>query len=1006
MFREAFFSNSLGPADAMKRRKTEPVYTPAATYRVQFNPSFTFEQATGLIEYLDELGITDLYASPFLMARPGSLHGYDITDHSRFNPEIGDQDSFLRLSKELQRHGMGLIVDVVPNHMCISHPSNRWWWDVLENGPSSPFARCFDIEWHPPKAELVNKVLLPVLGDQYGRVLENQELHVIYADDEFQVAFYDTPLPLAPRTWITILDPATAKLRDKLDPSHEHVGELESIVTALSHLADNTETDDAKIRERQREKEIVKKRLSTLVAASPQATEAIDETLVELNGERGNPRSFDRLERLLESEAYRLSFWRVAMDEINYRRFFDINDLAAIRVEDSEVFSPVHALIFDLVSQGHVTGLRVDHPDGLGEPEKYFRYLQDATKTQSGLAKRNGNVKRNGVERTFYIVAEKILAGNEPLRTGWAVEGTTGYGFLNQVNGLFVDHSKEKAFRQLYGRFTGQSRNFDDLVCTSKRLILQVAMSSELNVLARKLDRISEHHRWYRDFTLENLRDALREVVTTFPVYRTYILGDDRDVDPEDRRQINVAIREAKRRNPAISESVFDFIESVLLLEHPEGLDDAQRAERHHFTMRFQQLTAPVMAKGVEDTAYYRYYPLASLNEVGGGPERFGVSVSAFHRRNLIRGELWPNAMSATSTHDTKRGEDVRTRIDVLSEMPAEWYRAIRRWQEMNRRWKTKVEDLLTPGSNEEYLLYQTLVGTWPFDPMNAAEHAGYVERIQRYMEKALHEAKVHTSWINPNAEYDQAVQRFVASVLDASPDNAFLESFRQFQAPIAKAGIWNSISQVLLKVASPGMPDFYQGNELWCFDLVDPDNRRPVNFELRREMLAKLRPKAGSDTAALVERLAGSPCDGAIKLYVTSRALRLRKDHRELFAQGSYIPLTATGNRANHAVGFARSLAGKTVIALAGRFFLRLLNSHAAPAGEVWGNTAAVLPRKIEQQCFQNVFTGQIVSIEQRDGEAAIPLAKAFSHCPVALLLSLDRSAAGPQSEEVPTRP
>jgi (1->4)-alpha-D-glucan 1-alpha-D-glucosylmutase len=978
----------------MQRRKTEPVYTPAATYRLQFNRSFTFEQAAGLIEYLDELGITDLYASPFLMARPGSQHGYDVTDHSRFNPEIGDEHSFLGLSEQLQRRGMGLIVDVVPNHMCISHPSNQWWWDVLENGPSSPFARFFDIEWHPPKAELANKVLLPVLGDQYGRVLENQEIHVIYADGELQVAFYETPLPLAPRTWTMILEPAAAKLRDKLDPAHQHVGELESIITALSHLADSTETDDARIRERQREKEIVKKRLSTLLGASPEAAQAIQETLLEINGERGHPRSFDRLERLLESEAYRLSFWRVAMDEINYRRFFDINELAAIRVEDPEVFSPVHALIFDLVSQGHVTGLRVDHPDGLYEPEKYFRYLQDATKAHSGLAKRDGNGKRNGAERTFYIVAEKILAGNEPLRTTWAVEGTTGYRFLNLVNGLFADHSKEKAFQQLYRRFTGWTRPFEDLVFASKRLILQVGMSSELNVLARKLDRVSEQHRWYRDFTLENLRDALREVITAFPVYRTYIRGDDKEVDPEDRRQINIAIREAKRRNPAVNESVFDFIQSVLLLEHPDGLDDAQRAERHTFTMRFQQLTAPVMAKGVEDTAFYRYYPLASLNEVGGGPERFGVSVNAFHRRNLIRGELWPNSMSATSTHDTKRGEDVRARINVLSEMPGEWYRAIRRWREMNRRWKTLAGEVLSPGANEEYLLYQTLVGTWPLLPMNAAEQAGYIERIQRYMEKALHEAKVHTSWINPNADYDRAVQKFVASVLYPSPGNVFLEDFRQFQAPIAKAGVWNSISQVLLKVASPGMPDFYQGNELWCFDLVDPDNRRPVDFELRRRMLQELRPQAGGESAALVERLAANPYDGAIKLYVTSRALRFRKDHPHLFAQGSYVPLTAVGSRDNHVVGFARRLAGQTVIALAGRFFLRLFNSHPAPSGDVWGNTAVVLPRRIEQRCFQDVFTGQSISIEQRDDGAVIPLAKAFSLCPAALLVSLDRSA------------
>jgi (1->4)-alpha-D-glucan 1-alpha-D-glucosylmutase len=974
----------------MQRRKTEPVYTPAATYRLQFNQSFTFQQATETVDYLAELGISDVYASPFLMARPGSLHGYDVTDHSRFNPEIGDEPSFLALSEKLQQRGMGLIVDVVPNHMCISHPSNRWWWDVLENGPSSPFARFFDIEWHPPKAELANKVLLPVLGDQYGRALENRDIHVIYADEELRVAYYETPLPLAPRTWTMILEPAAAKLRDKLDPAHEHVGELESIITALSHLADNTETDDARIRERQREKEIAKKRLSALVAASPEAAQSMNEALAEINGERGNPRSFDRLERLLDSEAYRLSFWRVAMDEINYRRFFDINDLAAIRVEDPEVFSPVHALIFDLVSRGHVTGLRVDHPDGLYEPEKYFRYLQDLSKAQSGLAKRNGNGKRNGAERTFYIVAEKILEGNEPLRTSWAVEGTTGYGFLNLVNGLFVDHSKEKAFQQLYERFTGRASDFADLVCDTKRLILQVSMSSELNVLARKLDRLSEQHRWYRDFTLENLRDALREVIATFPVYRTYIRGDDKEADPEDRRQINIAIREAKRRNPAMNESVFDFIQSLLLLEHPEGIDDAQRAERHSFAMRFQQLTSPVMAKGVEDTAFYRYYPLASLNEVGGGPERFGVSPSAFHRRNLIRGELWPNSMNATSTHDTKRGEDVRARINVLSEMPGEWYRVIRRWREMNRRWKTKVGESLSPGANEEYLLYQTLIGTWPLLPMNGEEHAGYVDRIQRYMEKALREAKVHTSWINPNVEYDQAVQKFISGVLD--PENGFLADFRQFQAPIAKAGIWNSISQVVLKVASPGMPDFYQGNELWCFDLVDPDNRRPVDFELRRRMLEKLRERAaGGDRAALVERLAANPCDGAIKLYATSNALGLRKSNRDVFSEGSYTPLTAIGSRSNHVVGFARSLEGKTVIALAGRFFLRLFNSHPAPTGDVWGNTVVILPRKIARPVFKDVLTGRNISIEQHEDGAVIPLAQVFSHCPAALLISLE---------------
>jgi (1->4)-alpha-D-glucan 1-alpha-D-glucosylmutase len=971
----------------MKRRDIQSVYTPSATYRLQFNKSFTFEHAAGLVEYLDELGISDIYASPFLMARPGSVHGYDVTDHARFNPEIGDEASFVRLAQALEQRRMGLIADVVPNHMCISHSSNGWWWDVLENGSSSPFAHYFDIDWRPPKEQLVNKVLLPVLGDQFGRALENQEIQIVFNEGQFQAAVYGAPLPLAPATWTMILEPAAAKLREKLGASHEHVGELESIITALGHLAGPTETDEARIRERQREREIVKRRLAGLLEASPEAGEAIQMSLADINGRRGEPGSFDRLERLLESEAYRLSFWRVAMDEINYRRFFDINDLAAIRVEDPEVFSAVHALIFDLVRRGYIRGLRVDHPDGLFEPEKYFRFLQDACNAWRTAS--NGHSKPNGANRMFYVVAEKILTGHEPLRTEWAIQGTTGYGFLNLVNGLFVDHTKEKAFHLLYRRFTGWSLAFDDLVCGSKRLILQVAMSSELNVLARKLDRISEQHRWSRDFTLESLRDALREVLAAFPVYRTYVRGDQIEVDPQDRRQVTAAIREAKRRNPAISESVFDFIQSVLLLERPSGVDDAQQAERQMFVMRFQQLSSPVMAKGVEDTAFYRYYPLASVNEVGGDPSRFGVSTNEFHRRNLIRRELWRNSMSASSTHDTKRGEDVRARINVLSEIPRDWYGAIRHWRALNRAAKTMVGDRPVPDANEEYLLYQTLVGTWPLLPMNAEEHEAYVRRIDGYMQKALHEAKVHTSWINPNAGYEQAVAKFVERVLEPTPENTFLQEFRQFQAPIARAGMWNSVAQVLLKIASPGVPDFYQGNEIWAFDLVDPDNRRAVNYEVRRQMLASLRTQAARNRPALVDRLRENLCDGAIKMFIVSEALRFRREHAELFSQGSYTGLAAEGNRARHVVAFARARENQMTVAVTGRFFLKLCNSHGKPIGDVWGNTTIALPKKAGHERFRDIFTGQTIAARQSEGRMVLPLNEVFSQCPAALLFA-----------------
>ena len=969
----------------MKRRQNRTVYTPSATYRIQFNKSFTFDDATKLVDYLYALGISDIYSSPFLMARPGSTHGYDVTNHAQFNPEIGDEESFVRLAESLRQQGMGIIADVVPNHMCISHPSNLWWWDVLENGPSSPFARYFDVDWRPPKEELVNKVLLPILGEQFGRVLENQEIQIVFAEGQFHASVYGTLLPLAPGTWTMILGPAAARLRETLGGAHEQVAELESIITALSHLPGVTETDEAKIRERQREREIVRRRLIGLLDASPEASEAIQAALSEINGRRGEPRSFDRLERLLESEAYRLSFWRVAMDEINYRRFFDINDLAAIRVEDPEVFAAVHGLIFDLVGRGYIRGLRVDHPDGLFEPEKYFRALQDACRNPPLLT---GGAKSSDADQMFYIVAEKILTGHELLRTEWAVQGTTGYEFLNLLNGVFVDNGKHRAFEQLYRRFTGWTEPFDDLACESKRLILQVAMSSELNVMARRLDCISEQHRWSRDFTLENLRDALREVLAAFPVYRTYITSDQTGVDSRDRSYVGIAIREAKRRNPAISESVFDFIQSVLLLEHPGGLEETQQDERQMFVMRFQQLSSPVMAKGLEDTAFYRHYPLVSLNEVGGDPSHFGVSSNRFHRHNLVRSQLWPNSMSASSTHDTKRSEDVRARINVLSEIPGAWYDAIRKWRDLNRKAKTLVSGRLAPDPNEEYLLYQILIGTWPLAPMDCSGHENYVRRIDAYMEKALHEAKVHTSWINPNGEYERAVKAFVQRVLDPAPGNRFLQHFAEFQGPIARAGLWTSLAQVVLKIASPGVPDFYQGSEVWEFHLVDPDNRRPVDYEARRKTLARLQAHSGCDRRALMHQLTDSLCDGAIKMFITSEALRLRRDHLQLFAQGSYLGLGVEGDAARNAIAFARESADQSILALAGRFFLKLCDSGAKPIGDAWKNTSVVLPRKMAHHKFRDVFTGAELSVQSIEGRPMLPLSEVFAHCPVALLV------------------
>src|SRR5215470_16282943 len=714
---------------------------PMATYRLQLNHLFILKQASAILDYLQSLGISDCYASPLFMARPGSLHGYDVIDPTKLNPELGTREDFNEFSARLKRRGMGLVMDVVPNHMCIAGSGNQWWNDVLENGPSSPYAAYFDIDWRPPKQNLTNKTLLPALGDQYGRVLENQEIQLVYQRGAFFVNYYETRLPITPRTSINILNAALDELKTTMDEAHPHRLELESIITALSHLPPRTEKDPEKVRERLREKEVAKRRLASLVAQSREVSGALKNTVREFNGARGDARSFDRLEELLAEQSYRLCFWRVAADEINYRRFFDINELAAIRVEQPEVFASVHELIFRLMKEGHVTGLRIDHIDGLYDPEQYLRHLQGgcrkalrrsvaaaATSVQSTTGDSDAGSQyrspdpQSAIERPCYVVVEKILGHDERLRESWATFGTTGYDFLNLLNGLFIESQNARAFRNLYRRLAGVESEFVDVAYRSKKLILQTAMSSELHMLARRLDRISEQSRYTRDFTLNSLQHALAEAIACFPVYRSYIRPKADEVGEEDRRYISRAIRNAKRRNPTVSASTFYFIESLLLLrdsevvERPEMIDDDGRRERREFVMRFQQLTGPVAAKGIEDTAFYRFYPLASLCEVGGEPSRFGVSPATFHRRNRERLALWPHAMLASSTHDAKRSEDARARINALSEIPARWYRAARRWQNMNRELKAVIEEQPAPDANEEYLLYQTLLGAWPLD--------------------------------------------------------------------------------------------------------------------------------------------------------------------------------------------------------------------------------------------------------------------------------------------------
>jgi (1->4)-alpha-D-glucan 1-alpha-D-glucosylmutase len=952
-----------------------------------------------VVAYLHDLGITDCYTSPFLMAHPGSMHGYDVTDHTRFNPEIGSEEQFTEFAERLKQRGMGLVVDVVPNHMCITHPSNLWWWDVLENGPSSDYSRHFDIDWNPPKSELANKVLLPFLPDQFGLVLESQSIRALYDGGGFALDSSGTQFPLAPRSWTPLLERILVKAKERLTDTDGHVLELESIITALSHLPPREDTDLARVRERQREKEVIRRRLAALVEDSDVVRTCLKEVLIVINGSKGDPHSFDPLEKVLDDQAYRLSFWRVASDEINYRRFFDINDLAAIRVESPEVFAIVHRIPFELIRKSLVSGIRIDHPDGLFDPLRYFEDLQ-AQAPMPGHVSTNGSGK--GGRRRLYLAAEKILVGNEELRPVWAIEGTTGYGFLNLLNGLFVDASKGRFFQRLYRKFTGWSQSYSDLIYESKRLVMQVSMSSELNVLSRRLDRISEQHRRSRDFTLESLRDALREVIACFPVYRTYIRTDTQHPDEQDERYIRSAIKTARRRNPATSGSVFEFIQDLLMLKDPDSIGEADRLERRMFVMRFQQLTGPVMAKGLEDTAFYRYCPLLSLNEVGGSPDRFGVAPAYFHGKNLARRQSWRNAMLASSTHDTKRSEDVRARINVLSEIPAEWYRAIRTWQRLNQEKKIQVAGEAVPSANEEYFLYQTLLGAWPLNPMDGAAHTDFTGRIHSYMEKALREAKVNTSWINPNTEYERALHSFLDAILDRSVGKLFLDQFAPFQARIARAGMFNSLSQTLLKIAAPGLPDFYQGTEVWNFSLADPDNRRPVDFQRLQTLLEKFHAAESGNLAALLDRLVAEPADGSLKLYVTRSALRFRREHSALFAKGSYVPLRAAGEKNKHVIAFARSFRGTTVLILAGRFFAQLEAHTGVPVGvETWGDAEVVLRKQLSSGRYRDVFTGETVSPVRRDGDVVLPVAKAFSHLPIAMLVNVSGKAEGAADAE-----
>jgi (1->4)-alpha-D-glucan 1-alpha-D-glucosylmutase len=956
---------------------------PSATYRLQFNQYFTFKQALELIPYFKELGISDYYSSPIMKAEPGSLHGYDVLDYTQVNPEIGTEEEFGHLALALQEQEMGFVLDIVPNHMCISQPGNRWWTDVLENGPSSLYARYFNIVWKPPKAELRNKILLAVLGQQYGKVIENQELNLAYEGGAFFVEYGGSHFPINPRTWNVILKPVVQLAEKELGENHPDILEIQSILTAIDHLPSLSDRDPEKIKERNREKEIVKKRLSSLLDNQPAILKAVQDSLRSLNGVKGDPHSFDRLEELLKSQAYRLSYWRVTNDEINYRRFFDVSKLASIRVEDEEVFSAVHELVFKWIKQKWVTGLRVDHVDGLFDPEYYLQRLQQ------GCWEASTGEKIADANRCFYVLVEKILVGKEQLRSQWPVYGTTGYDFLNLVNGLFIVQDHGASIQLIYDHFIGRHEDLMEIIYICKKLILIASMSSELHILARHLEEVSEQHRWSRDFTLESLRFALREMIACFPVYRSYIRAHEGQVSSEDRQYIISAIQQAKRLNPAIDLSIFDFIQSVLLLEDPVGLTNDQIAHRREFVMRFQQLTGPVTAKGFEDTAFYRTYPLVSINDVGMNPLTFGVSIDQFHEKNKERYEKWPHTLLATFTHDTKRSEDVRTRIDVLAEDPEGWKQALHRWREFNRDKKIVIDNREVPDSKEEYLLYQTLIGSWPLYPMDANARANYIDRIDQYMNKALKEAKFHTSWITPNEEYEKGIQSFIRKIFALDHAATFLKDFTDYMKPIVRAGLFNSLCQTLVKMTCPGVPDFYQGSELWEFTLVDPDNRRPVDYSSRQQLLYSLKEQAQQDSLSLVSHLIENLEDGRIKLYLTFQVLNFRLQHLSLFNEGNYLPIQVAGAREKHVIAWMRQKDHQQIVVVIGRWFTQLGDmASTLPLGpSIWQDTA-LLCSEFQPGPYRDVLTGQVWNFNQPSWQVA----ELFSKLPLVLLEKINQ--------------
>jgi (1->4)-alpha-D-glucan 1-alpha-D-glucosylmutase len=873
---------------------------PSATYRIQFRPEFTFDDAAAIVDYLYELGISHVYCSPVLQAVPGSTHGYDIVDYHQVNTELGGEAARARFVAKLKECGLGQVLDIVPNHMAISGRHNLWWWDTLENGEDSRYAPYFDIEWNAPEERLRHKILLPVLGDHYGRILAAGEIRLAWEDGRFIVRYHEHAFPLAPESIAGLLAQAAEQAGS---------GQLGFLADSLVRLQRSGNNDWNSRLRRDRDKEVIHEQIGRLYAEQPGVAEQINRVIEDTN------RDLDRLDTILSSQSYRLSRWRTAERELVYRRFFDINSLVGIRAENERVFIDTHQLILQWVKSGEVDGLRVDHPDGLYDPAQYFQRLRRAAPDA-------------------WIVAEKILMPRETLPVEWNIEGTTGYDFLNIAGKLLVDPAGEAGLNEVYRDFTGAPVDFPGVAREGKALILRDILGSDINRLTALLLDICEHNREFRDYTRHEIHEAIRETIASFPVYRTYFSPEANSGTEEDIRYVSQAIADANASRADLEAGLFDFLSMILLLLVPGALEQK-------FLMRFQQVTAAAMAKGAEDTAFYRHARLIALNEVGGDPGRFAVSPGEFHEWCADMQARYPETLLATSTHDTKRSEDVRIRIAVLSEDTQAWSEAVRRWSLANARYRSTD----FPDRRTEYFLYQTLVGAWPVTK----------ERLIGYMRKVVREAKENTSWIAPDAVYESALEQFCASLLE---DTEFIGDLTRFISRTAQAARDTSLSLTLLKLTAPGIPDIYQGRELWDLSLVDPDNRRAVDYGLRRRLLAELPNLSPEDILARAE-------EGLPKLWVLRQGLQARKNYTAASTRGEYLALWAAGPKASHLVAFQR---GGELIALAPRLVMTL--------GD-WAGTVLELP----EGTWRNQFTGEFFT----GGKTEV--ASLLQRFPVALL-------------------